>query len=227
MKVLKIIRRSAFWLTILVTPFAAKADVVYEFDATEVGDFGTGPYGTVRLHANGTGGIEFTVGLRSDLNFVNTGNDLKKGVFTFNATGVLPSDVSAVLFNGSAVTGYAVYEDVGNPPFTTGNTTFTLGIDCLTCANGAPGQVVDPLTFTVADSAYGDFGFTTASTTAFFASDVICFTGDCNGKTGAIGVTKEGDDEGTPPSEIPEPGILALTGLGLLGVAFARRNRRS
>lgn len=34
-----------------------------------------------------------------------------------------------------------------------------------------------------------------------------------------------GDDGGTPPSQIPEPGVLMLLGAGLLGLGLGRRRQ--
>jgi len=209
------LRHSIFGLAVLVAAFAAKADVVYSFDATAVGAFGAGPYGTVTLHDNGTG-IDFTIGLRSDMNFVNTGGP--HSVFSFNALGVATSDVSNVMFNGLPVSGFSVVAPGANQPFGT----FSLAIDCtaVTCANGLPGQTPDPVTISVANAEYSDFGFILAGSSAFFASDVICNTGSCNGASGAIGVTG-------PPQTVPEPGSIALAGLGLFSLIAVGRRRKA
>lgn len=46
-------------------------------------------------------------------------------------------------------------------------------------------------------------------------------------KIGSLGSFDIGIQEGGGPNEIPEPQTLALVGLGLLGVAFARRRRNA
>ena len=197
----------------LLTASAAKADVIYSFNATAVGAFGAGPYGTVTLHDNGTG-IDVTVALRSDMNFVNTGGP--HSAFSFNANGVATGDISNILFNGvaPAANTFTVVTSADNTPF---GTTFSLGIDCTgaACQNGAPGQKPDPLTFTIANAEYTDFGFNVGDTSAFFAADVICNTGGCNGSTGAIAVTP-----------VPLPGAIALLGAGLVVLSVSARRRR-
>jgi len=201
----------------LLTASAATADVIYSFNSTQVVAFGAGPYGTVTLHDNGTG-VDFTVGLRSDLNFVNTGGP--HAAFSFNATGVAPGDISNILFNGVAPGAgtFTVVAPAGNSPFGT----FSIGIDCTgnNCSNGAPGQTADPLTFTVANAELSDFGFVIAGSTAYFAADVICNTGACNGSTGAIGVT------GSTTTNVPLPSAITLLGAGLVVLSLSTRRCR-
>jgi len=211
---------------------ASASSIVYSFDSTDVGAFGAGPYGTVTLVENGTGGVDFTIALRSDMNFVNTGGP--HSIFSFNASGVSAGDISNILFNGLTKAGVTVVSPGGNSPF---GSAFSFAIDCTvnaSCANGAPGQSSDPLTFTIANSILGDFGFLVAGTTAFFAADVICVSGSCNGATGAIGVTTTSTSSTSSTSssssgDVPEPGPMSLTllGLGLLGAGFMRRAKRS
>jgi hypothetical protein len=216
---LKILRSTLAAALLLGASALSQASVVYAFTSTDVGGFGVGPYGTVTLVESGTS-VLFTVALRADMNFVNTGNH---SIFSFNSTGVAIGDVSNILFNGVADPGVTVVTPGTNPPF--GNGTFTMMLDCTVkagCSNGAPGAHFDPLTFSIANATYADFGILAPGTTAFFASDVICMTGGCNGATGAIGVvTGGGDGDG----QVPEPVSVSLFALGLLGLGVARRRR--
>ena len=193
----------------------AGATVIYDFNATAVAGFGVGPYGSVTLSQTGSD-VDVTVDLRADLNFVNTGGP--HAVFSFNAVDVVASDITNVLFNGVANTDYSVTQDANNTPFGT----FDFLIDCTGsgCTNGSGGQQSDPLTFTVLDAVEADFAYLSEGLfPAYFAADVICNTGSCNGLTGTIGAR----DGGT----VPEPGTLALFGIGLLGFGVARKWRRS
>lgn len=198
-----------------VSGTASAIPTSYDFNLSGP-DFGIGPYGTVDLMQNGTD-VDFTVTLRSDMNFVNTGNPNAHTLFSFNAINTLVGDIdlTSISFNGFTSSDFYIVSPGGNSPF--GG--FDFAIECSGCANGAPGQLQDALTFTVNNAVVADLvqlndgGY-------YFAADVICDGSNqlcASGLTGAIGV----GDRVT----VPVPGIIGLLGLGLLGLGASRKIR--
>lgn len=171
-----------------------------------------GNYGSVTLEQVGAN-VTFSVAVNDPFDFVNTGNpQTAHAAFTFNATGVALSDITAISMTGGGATLYAATNPGGNSPF--GNFNFGIFGDC----NGnCPAS--GPLTFTVLNASVADFlsKSTAGNPNAYFAADIIG-----NGATGAVGVT-----DVTPPVPEPETYALMLAGLGVVGFMARRRKQQA
>ena len=111
---------------ILSAPAANAVTIVYALNLNASGLLITGAdYGTVSLSTNGTG-VDFTVTLRSDLNFVTTGNTGSHALFGFNATGVSVGEISNI--HDASTQAFSAYAPATGSPF--GN--FSFGIECAT-----------------------------------------------------------------------------------------------
>ena len=173
----------------------AHADTIYSL-GTNTG-LGCSPTcGTVDLAQDGAGVVLVTVTLNSPGVFVETGTHQD---FDFNVSG--PVTIS------NLSTGFTA--DTGTSFTQSGLGTFTDSIDCnigssAACGSGGSISHTSTFSFTVSQAGLTPASFTANGDGNYFSADIL------NVKTAAVGATTT--------TSVPEPGSVALLGVGVLGL---------
>lgn len=226
MNAFKSVRPMALAAALLCSATAANASLVYTvMDYTNSVQQQNVSLGTVTLTGL-TNEVDVTVSVNPNY-FVETGSHY---LFAFNLTpltsgGYTFSDISPIVTtaaNGQtpSTTGplFTVSkQDVAQAGF--GN--FTYAADCKLCGNGASNAQYTTISFAVHGDGIKESSFLANINGYFFATDIYDTTTRTTGLIGAKGPGKEGGGSGT--GNVPEPGTVALLGLGLLGFAASRR----
>jgi hypothetical protein len=213
----------------------ASADLIFTLDQSS--SLSGGPFGTVTLHQDGLDNVLVTVDLAPGVGFANTG----LVPFTFNLDAALPT-LTAANFSGLTA-GFSL--DGTSPVHNDGAGTFTYGLLCTTlvCGTGGNAPFVGPLSFELTLAGLLETSFIANGGTngdpnpaAFFAADICssiipagqdnaghCTPGSFTGVTYTTAGSTSGGGGGSSGGTVPEPGTLALLGLGFLLIAFGRR----
>lgn len=201
----------------------ASAELIFTLD--QASTLGAGSYGTVTVQQVTTDEVNVAVDLASGVGFVNTGLE----PFTFMLESSIPTLTAANFTNLTA--GFAL--DTTSPVHNDGAGTFTYGLTCsaAVCGTGGNATFAGPLSFDLTATGLLETSFI-SNGTATFAVDIcrdVMSNGQCapGANTGVAYATSGGTTSGgggtTTGGNVPEPGTLALIGLGLTIIAVGRR----
>ena len=173
------------------------------------GGCGSAPFGTIDVTQDGTNTVRVDVSLNSAA-FVSTGFPGSLGFDLLGNPSISVSNLTSGWSLLSTSAGSLHFDGFGN---------FDYALECGICGNGGSNPFAGPISFDVSALGLTPGSFlelSSGSTPVYFVADIVGSTGN----TGPVGATLENG-----PTSVPEPGILGLLSLGLVGTLVARRRR--